>query len=530
MIEGIEALPWGHSTMPQPTRHAAAGESGPPPARREGGPLQNVAGWILGGKGTRALKSAIWRLWFAVLNFAESYKLPVLATIFFWMFVVWVVGTNVIYFTEQTLTSKESQASSPYYGRDNYLDAYWWVILTITSGGMDDAAKPESVAAKLEAVVIVIIGICLVTVFTGNVVAILWDKLARRDLMRIKPRIAHVGQYSGHFILCNASAKFEPVLRQLAGRADPDTKIVLIDPAAYKYRTERRPLFRSTFAVTGNPDSLRILKQADVATAAAMIVLTPETPGLSIEERDHQALITALAAQPIGRQVNPDLRIVLEVNLQTTLDFVEIFNSLDHYPLQIEAVCAEDFQERLLSQACLTHGLSHFFDLLLTVPPRPVRRSLVGHFFDVVCMRNVEEEETGVQVDTSNDVYSLPVPPQFAGSPFRDVRRNLEDRDGVTVIGYLQWEGHRQGLGTKKPLVTLNPSRQPPSPGATAPIDYRLQADDELFVIARPDAYTQLRRGRLPGTPGCPADSGLDRGDDDITTPRPEQPAAHPEE
>lgn len=516
--------------MPQPTRHASAGEPGPPPARRGGGHLQNVAGWILGGKGVGAVRSAIWRIWFAVLNSAESYKLPVLATIFFWMFVVWVVGTNVIYFTEQTLTSPELQNKSPYYGPEHYLDAYWWVILTITSAGVDDAAKPESVAAKVEAVVIVIIGICLITVFTGNVVAILWDKLARRDLIRIKPRIAHVGQYSGHVILCNASAKFEPVLRQIIGRATPDTKIVLIDPAAHEYRTERRPLFRSTFAVTGNPDSLRVLKRADIATAAAMIVLTPDTPGLSIEERDHQALITALAAQPIGRQDNPDLRIVLEVNLQTTLDFVEIFNSLDHYPLRIEAVCAEDFQERLLSQACLTHGLSHFFDLLLTVPPRPVRRSLVGRFFDVLLMREVEEEETAGRVDTSNDVYSLPVPPQVAGRLFRDVRRILEDADGITVIGYLQWEGNRQGLGTKKPLVTLNPSRTPPSPGATAPIDYRLRSDDELFVIARPDAYTQLRKGRLPGNPECPADSDLDRAADHVTTPRPDHPAAHSEE
>jgi len=459
--------------------------------RRSGRRCKAVS--ALGGARESTAKTLVRRLWFAVLNFAESYKLQTLAAIFFWMFVVWIIGTNVVYLCEQCLPP-ELRCQSPYC--ESYFDAYWWVVLTITGAGVEDAAKPESLAARVAAVVLLIIGICLVAILTGNVVAILWEKIARRDLMRMKPRIAHVAQYSGHIVICNASAKFEPILRQIVDKVGADTKIVLVDPKADEYRTDRRLLFRSTFAVAGSPQHLRSLKQADVATAAALVVLTPDAPGLSLQERDYQALLTALAVQPVA-EVNPDLRIILEVNLQSTLEFARIFNSLDNYPLYIEAVCGDDFQERLISQACLTHGLSNFFDLLLTVPPRATRRSAITRFFDTVFLREVEAMATAAgQVDTSNDIYAIPLAEQFEGKTFREVRQTIEEADGVTVIGYLQWEGNGEGVGVNKPAVTLNPSRKPSAPGRPAPIDYRLTLDDELFVIARPEACLALQEGR----------------------------------
>ncbi len=84
------------------------------------------------------------------------------------------------------------------------------------------------------------------------------------------------------------------------------------------------------------------------------------------------------------------------------------------------------------------------------------------------------------------------------GKTYREVRNAIEQSDGVTVIGYLRWEGDGDGLGMKRPVVTLNPRRTAPEPDEPAPIDYRLAADDELFVVARPEAYAALRAGRLP--------------------------------
>ncbi len=331
------------------------------------------------------------RVWFEVLSFAECYRLQTLATIFFWIFVVWVFGTHLIWVCEQWLPP-ELQEESRYFGRDHYFETYWWVINALMSAGVEDAAEPKSLAAKAVAVVVVIVGVCLVTVLTGNVVAILWERIARRDLMRVKPRIAHVAQYTRHVVICNASAKFEAILRHIIDKAGTDTKVVLVDPRADQYRTDRRPMFRSTFAVTGHPQSPRILRQADVETAATLVVLTPEAPGLSLQERDYQALLVALAAQRVA-DVNPNLRIILEVSQRHTLEFTRIFNELRSYPLYIEPVCAEDFEERLVSQACLTPGLSHFYDLLLTVPPRREPRSMLSQLYDTVFLREIHEEE-----------------------------------------------------------------------------------------------------------------------------------------
>lgn len=452
------------------------------------------------------------RSWFAVLNIVESYKLQTLAIVFFWMLVVWVIGANAIYLCEQSLPPGELRDHSIY--SDHYLDTYWWVILTITSAGVEDSAAPQSFCARAMALLMVILGICLVTVLTGNVVAILWEKLARRDLMRVKPRIAHVAQYSGHVVICNASTKFEPILRQIMDKTRVDVKAVLVAPKASEYRTDRRRLFRWAFAVDGNPQNLRILKQADVGSAATLVVLSPDAPTLSSQERDYQALLTALAAQPFA-EVNPNLRIILEVNQKETLGFVEIFNSLENYPLHIEAVCADDFQERLLSQSCLTPCLSHFYEMLLTVPPPPRKRSAITRLVDTVCLREVEAEDTAQaavdRADMANDVHAVPVARAFAGKTFRELRRAIEEAGAATVIGYLRWNGDGEGIGLKRPAVTLNPSHKPSAAGQPAPIDYCLTADDELFVIARPEDCIALRAGRfsyMPQASSTPSLSG----------------------
>jgi len=459
------------------------------------------------------------RCWFTVLNFIESYRLQTLGTVFFWMLVVWVIGANAIYLCEHSLPPGELHDRSIY--AEHYFDTYWWVILTITSAGVEDAAAPQSLGARAVALLMVILGICLVTVLTGNVVAILWEKLARRDLMRVKPRIAHVAQYSGHVVISNASSKFEPILRQIMDKGHVDAKVVLMAPKASEYRTDRRLLFRSTYAVDGNPQSLRVLKQADVGSAAALVVLAPDAPGLSLQERDYQGLLTALAAQPFS-EVNPNLRIILEVNRKETLEFVEIFNSLDNYPLYIEAVCADDFQEKLLSQSSLTPCLSHFYEMLLTVPSPPRRRSAVTRLVDTICLREVETEETEEaaidRVDMANDVHTIRVVGALAGKTFRDVRLAIEQAGAATVIGYLRWNGDGEGVGLKRPEVTLNPSHRPSAPGLPAAIDYRLTTSDELFVIARPEDCIALRAGRFSGMPHA------------SSVPSPGGSGSHPEE
>ncbi|MFH1844948.1 MAG: hypothetical protein ABIF77_17285, partial [bacterium] len=188
-------------------------------------------------------------------------------------------------------------------------------------------------------------------------------------------------------------------------------------------------------------------------------------------------------------------------------EFIAIFNSLPSYPLHIEALCAAEFQQQLLAQASLTPGLSHFFDMLLTVPPQPVRRSPLTRFFDTVYLRDVDPEEQDTNpLDASNQVYSVPAAEHRAGYTFRELQQKLEERGGVTVIGYLQWEGEGIGIGRKTPVVTLNPTRRPQVPGQVAPVDYRLLEDDELFIIARPECYTALRTGRVFGNQhDCPS-------------------------
>jgi Trm5-related predicted tRNA methylase len=67
------------------------------------------------------------------------------------------------------------------------------------------------------------------------------------------------------------SLNYQFLTEEIVNKVGTDTKVVLVDPKADEYRTDRRPLFRSTFAVAGSPKSLRVLKQADVETAPGTV-------------------------------------------------------------------------------------------------------------------------------------------------------------------------------------------------------------------------------------------------------------------
>ena len=158
---------------------------------------------------------------------------------------------------------------------------------------------------------------------------------------------------------------------------------------------------------------------------------------------------------------------------------------------------------------------------------------MTTRLFDTIFLREVHEEETAAgPTDMGNDVYAVPLSEELAGRTFGDLRRAIEEADGVTLIGYLRWEGIGDGVGLKKPAVTLNPSRRPAAPGQPAPIDYRLRADDELLVIARPEAYVALRAGRfLKARAGRRSATGRGKGQvEAVETPSPDEPGSQAEE
>lgn len=436
------------------------------------------------------LKKTALRIWFALLDFAETYKLVSLARTFLWLFIVWVVGTNCVYFSERGATRPDGRPS-PY--SESYLDSYWMVVITVTSAGVETEYAPVTGPARAQIIVVAVVSVVLMTILTGNVVAALFERIRRRELIRMKPRFTHVGFFKDHIIICNASSKFESVLRQIVDKADPDTKIVLVDANASSYRTEGRRLFRTTYAVQGKPDNLRVLNEADAAFAKAIVILTPDEPTLTIGERDYQALITAIVLQPLARTANAAPRILLEVNEKRTLEYVRTFNSLrEMYPLYIEPVCAAQFQEKLLAQSCLTHGLSKLFQLLLTVPHRPNWRPLPLRFpLRVLFGESEKPDEIPAGGAPAEEVYTCPVGDCLDGRSYRTIANLVETHCDVTLIGYLKWES-KGTLGTVPPTLKTNPRRLPTKPGDPAEADATLRADDELVVLARPNDRIHL--------------------------------------
>jgi Trk K+ transport system NAD-binding subunit len=206
--------------------------------------------------------------------------------------------------------------------------------------------------------------------------------------------------------------------------------------------------WRGVFTVDGDPLQQEYLLQAMITKAHSAIILADE-------ESPNPDTANFMLAASIER-INPEVHTIVEISESSYLEHF-------HGTGVDEMICINEIAEKIISQSCLTHGLSALYLHLLTA-----------------------SEET-------NEIYILPAPEVTHGHTYRDVRRAIGTFEGESLIllGFLaRLDGtpaspnyrtfQRDG---KQMTMVVNPTQNEEN-GNPFSQGYVIRPGDELILMA----------------------------------------------
>ena len=163
----------------------------------------------------------------------------------------WIVGALVIHYAE---------------GEDNRAFATWgeslWNVWLALFNGMNDT--PKTFIGRIAAIVILIVGVCLVGVFTGNVASIFVEKRMRR---------VEVSQFEmeDHLVLCNWAPRALEWIQEVHSKIIQEKRPIVIihdNPEEIDLPDKQEdPAFNDVYIVKGDPTNEVILRRARVPRA-----------------------------------------------------------------------------------------------------------------------------------------------------------------------------------------------------------------------------------------------------------------------
>jgi len=259
--------------------------------------------------------------------------------------------------------------------------------------------------------------------------------------------IAEKLRRGGHVVICNWNSKGEAILKELHSQVIHDQRLVVI-VTDRKLPKRIGPAWRGVFTVDGNPLQQEFLLQAMITKAHSAIVLADE-------ESPNPDTTNFMLAASIER-INPEVHTIVEISESSYLEHFE-GTGVD------EMICIAEIAEKIISQSCLTHGLSALYLHLLTA-----------------------SEET-------NEIYILPAPKVTHGKTYREVRRAIANFEGESLIllGFLACVDRTQppakyrtfSRDGKRVAMVVNPTQNHESDDPFSQ-SYVIEPGDELILMA----------------------------------------------
>lgn len=287
-------------------------------------------------------------------------------------------------------------------GRNNPAFATWgesaWNVWLALFNGMND--MPKTLAGRMAAVVLLIVGVAVVGVFTANVASILVENRLRRR------EVSHF-EMEDHLVLCNWSPRALEWIQEVHSKIIQDKRPIVIihdDPEQVDLPdTQDDPAFNDVYIVKGDPTNEVILRRARVPRAHSVVVLADPRQG---EHADGKTILTCIALQNVCKgEHTPNVS-------------VECHNPNNRFHLKKagadEIISSDELGLRLLARSALYHGMTRVYSELLTV----------GR-------------------DT-NEMYVLSLPSELVGRDFVEVAsmflRHRNDKRSCLLIGIQRGE------------------------------------------------------------------------------------------
>jgi len=320
------------------------------------------------------------RNWSSALT--HHYHLRQIRLLFLVTLLLWVMGSNLLYFTETRLAGNEG----PY---SNYWQAYWHIIIVLISGIEDK--EPLSFLGRIEVSFFLLIGICFAGLVTAELVSILVKKMNRSGKIQLK---APTSQLHHHIVIIALNPHLFNVIKQVSAAVKGRNQILIVSRRGDKIKIANPKHYKKVHALPGDPLNRSILEQAWINNASRVIILSSDNDKSdTLLEKDNRSLMKTLAALSFNPSVD------MTVELQTT-DSLKYASNLSG----IHFIVARLFGERLIGQAVMSPRVTEIFTSLMTY------------------------------TDDSSEFYLIPVPTELVGKTLKQAQLFFADLDEEPMI------------------------------------------------------------------------------------------------
>ncbi len=300
-------------------------------------------------------------------------------------FAVVIFGGLITYLIESLMEA--GNFSSP-------LDALWWGMVTLTTVGYGDFF-PESMPARLLAVLMMLSGMVIASILSGTIASIYVERKIRegKGLQDIT--------YKNHIVLAGWNRYCKGLIESLISRyPEDDFRLALISemtPEAFDEIRVGFPDLEVKF-VRGDIANELVLKRGNLAAARACIIVPDESGGKSFLAADDKTILSALAVKSINQDVHLTAQIVHDQNA-THLQRAQVD----------EIIFGDEIIRHLLTNSTAIHGIP---DLLKTM----------------------------LSPDSPNRLHIKAIPDDFVGRSFKEYALAMMEGDKGICIGILSEE------------------------------------------------------------------------------------------
>lgn len=314
------------------------------------------------------------RIWWSALNY--QYRLRELGSLFLWAVLAWFIGANLLHLTESRLYPGEGPFAA-------YWQSYWNTIIVLVSGIEDK--EPLSLLGRVEVSVMLITGIIVVGLLTGEIVSMIVRRVQRAGKVAVKPPKANLEH---HIVIIGRNSHLDNVIRQIHAALRGRHYLLVVSPDAEEIAITDPAVYRRVLALAGDPLSAHIMEKACVDKAFRVLVLSPDVEDRNPVDRDNMALMATLVVINRRRW----LPVVVQLQSKESMAYAQNLQGIDFLDGRAYGV-------RFLSQAVLNPGVTKIYDELLTF------------------------------TSDSNEFYTIDVPPRLIGCSYWDAQ-----------LAFLDWE------------------------------------------------------------------------------------------
>jgi voltage-gated potassium channel len=357
----------------------------------------------------------------------EKNRASQLMKIFVNSILIWILGSNLIYYTEYRMNIPPAGAYQSYW------QSYWEMLIVLFSGNVGNS--PLSLLARMEVGFLLVVSMCISALITAEIVTIMVKHIERGGRIRLMPAGCLL---ENHIIIIGQNRNLHNVITQINYALKNSHHILVVSRDAHELKIIEPSVYKKVMALQGDALNASILESINLKDALRVVLLSSSyRAGDSPSEVDNRTLMKTIAV--VGK--NTGIPIVAELQNKDNLYGASTLE-------EVEFVVSRLFGERLISQAVLNPGVSDVYDSLMTF------------------------------TDDSSEFFTFPVPDELVGKTFVDAQLFFLDMDheNIILVG-IDWSP------SDRPTTRFKLSPYAPE-SWILPDELILDKNDRLIVIA----------------------------------------------